>query len=275
MGNLQAVFDEYLHLLKSVHREMGESIEAFHVAIGTGAVSLSAQTALPPRKGNTKQFDKTFHCHYAVPFGNQKGTDEKSINRITNARASFNSPFWPFMLNSTSIGQEGLDFHWYCRRIVHWSLPSNPIDLEQREGRINRFKSLVVRQRVAQAYGERLAASREGDVWTELFELAKRDQRRTDLVPYWYVPYGSAQIERVVPAAPFSSETGRLGEILRILSLYRLSFGQPRQQELIENLLKRDYTDADLQEIRRALLVDLAPINYYGKSDNEDREDAA
>ena len=37
------------------------------------------------------------------------------------------------MLASTSIGQEGLDFHNYCRRIVHWNLPSNPIDLEQRE----------------------------------------------------------------------------------------------------------------------------------------------
>uniref|UniRef100_E6PTE2 Helicase domain protein n=1 Tax=mine drainage metagenome TaxID=410659 RepID=E6PTE2_9ZZZZ len=28
------------------------------------------------------------------------------------------------------------------------------IDLEQREGRINRYKSLVVRQRLAQAYGD-------------------------------------------------------------------------------------------------------------------------
>jgi len=36
---------------------------------------------------------------------------------------------------TTSIGQEGLDFHYYCRKIVHWNLPSNPVDLEQREGR--------------------------------------------------------------------------------------------------------------------------------------------
>ena len=25
-----------------------------------------------------------------------------------------------------------VNFHYYCRRIVHWNLPSNPIDIEQR-----------------------------------------------------------------------------------------------------------------------------------------------
>lgn len=261
MGNLQSVIDEYVHLLKSIHETLTESVKAFQLAIGTGAVSVTAQTQLPPPKQVSKH-DVRFHCHYAVPLGNQKGTDEKGVQRITNARAAFNSPFWPFMLNSTSIGQEGLDFHWYCRRIVHWSLPSNPIDLEQREGRINRFKSLVVRQRIAQAYGQQLGASRPADVWSELFKLAQADAGHTDLVPFWHSPLGSAQIERVVPAMPFSTELARLDEILRILALYRLSFGQPRQQELIENLLKRNFSETDLAEIRRALLVDLAPVNY-------------
>lgn len=278
MGNLQAVFDEFMHLLKSVHRDMDKSVEAFHAAIAPGAVSLTAQTALPPLKKQVKQQDLTFHCHYAVPFGNQSSAEEEGLKRITSARASFNSPFWPFMLNSTSIGQEGLDFHWYCRRVAHWSLPANPIDLEQREGRINRYKSLVVRQRVAQAYGSALTSptpSQKHDVWTRLFDLASKDARRTDLVPYWYVPHGDACLERIVPMAPFSSEIERLDEILRILSLYRLSFGQPRQQELIENLLRRNYTDADLREIRDALLVDLAPINRVLKAIDEDHANAA
>ena len=42
-----------------------------------------------------------------------------------------------------------LDFHNYCRVIMHWNLPGNPIDLEQREGRINRFKCLAIRQNVS------------------------------------------------------------------------------------------------------------------------------
>lgn len=42
--------------------------------------------------------------------------------------------------------------------IMHWNLPSNPIDLEQREGRINRFKCLAIRQNVAGQYGESVRA---------------------------------------------------------------------------------------------------------------------
>jgi hypothetical protein len=164
------------------------------------------------------------------------------------------------MLNSTSIGQEGLDFHWYCRRVVHWSLPSNPIDLEQREGRVNRYKSLVVRQRAAQRY--KGPANSRGDVWEAVFAAVKGAGTVSDLIPYWHVPEASAQIERVIPLMPFSIELARRHEILRILSLYRLSFGQPRQQELVEELLKRRYTQEDLAEIRRALLVELAPIKY-------------
>ena len=54
--------------------------------------------------------------------------------------SAFNSPFRPFLLTSTSIGQEGLDFHPWCHRLVHWNLPGNPVDLEQREGRVHRYK---------------------------------------------------------------------------------------------------------------------------------------
>lgn len=257
MGNLQAVFDEYVHLLKSAHSTHTATIDAFLVAIGVGSVTVTAQTKLPPPK-RTNKYDVRFHCHYAVPLGNQKGSDDKGVNRITNVRAAFNSPFWPFMLNSTSIGQEGLDFHWYCRRIVHWSLPSNPIDLEQREGRINRYKSLVVRQRVAQVHG----SQRSDSSWPQMFEQVKSKSTHTDLVPFWHAPEGSICIERIVPSMPFSNEVKRLDEVLRILSLYRLSFGQPRQQELLENLLRQDFSEADLVEIRRALLIDLAPVNY-------------
>src|SRR5699024_11013379 len=38
----------------------------------------------------------------------------------------FNSPFWPFVLASTSVGQEGLDFHTYSHAVVHWNLPPTP-----------------------------------------------------------------------------------------------------------------------------------------------------
>lgn len=264
MGNLQSVFDEYAHLLKCSHSDVNHAIAALKTALAVSAVTVSAQTRLPFSKA-TKHDEVRFHCHYAVALGNQKSSDEQSIHRITNVRAAFNSPFWPFMLNSTSIGQEGLDFHWYCRRVVHWSLPSNPIDLEQREGRVNRYKSLVVRQRAAELFLQKNRMPAAGDIWVGVFDVAKRSHAGTDLVPYWHVPGGSAQIERIVPSMLFSTETVRLDEILRILSLYRLAFGQPRQQELVGNLLKRNFTDSDLEEIKRALLIDLAPVSYMAQ----------
>lgn len=261
MGNFQAVVDEYAHLLKSTYGEEGKSLEAMRSALGLRAVTVAAQMRLPTA-ATTNDHEVRFHCHYAVTLGNQKSSDDKSVARITNVRAAFNSPFWPFMLNSTSIGQEGLDFHWYCRRVVHWSLPPNPIDLEQREGRVNRYKSLVVRQRAAELYQKAPRKHPSGDIWNDVFAAAVPTETHSDLVPYWHVPGGSAQIERIVPAMPFSTEVSRLDEILRILSLYRLAFGQPRQQELVENLLKRQYTESDLEEIRRTLLIDLAPVSY-------------
>ena len=80
--------------------------------------------------------------HFAVCFS--KSTDKGSGDRKENLRNAFNSPLRPFVLASTSVGQEGLDFHNYCRKIMHWNLPCNPVDLEQREGRINRYKCLSI-----------------------------------------------------------------------------------------------------------------------------------
>ena len=67
---------------------------------------------------------------------------------------AFNSPSRPFALASTSIGQEGQDFHPWCHAIVHWNLPGNPVDLEQRDGRVHRYEGHAVRRNVAARYGE-------------------------------------------------------------------------------------------------------------------------
>lgn len=83
------------------------------------------------------------------------------------------------MVATTSIGQEGLDFHNYCRVIMHWNLPSNPIDLEQREGRINRFKCLAIRQNVADKYGKADEITFKRDIWTEMFEAAKAEKQKS------------------------------------------------------------------------------------------------
>ena len=102
--------------------------------------------------------------HFAVGYYNAKIND-KAVQRTENIRRAFNSPFRPFVLATTSIGQEGLDFHNYARRIMHWNLPSNPIDLEQREGRINRYLCHAIRQNLAESKYAESGFSEDKTVW--------------------------------------------------------------------------------------------------------------
>ena len=68
---------------------------------------------------------------FALRFGHVRTDDGEHISQDA-VRAAFNSPFRPFVLTSTSIGQERLNFHPWCHRLVHWNLPGDPVDLEQR-----------------------------------------------------------------------------------------------------------------------------------------------
>ena len=189
---------------------------------------------------------------------------DAGLQRVGSVRDAFNSPFRPFVLNSTSIGQEGLDFHWYCNQIVHWNLPANPIDIEQREGRINRYKSLTVRKRLAEVYKEKCIME-TGDSWQQLFHFADNDTaqkgRSSDLVPYWHLPEGSTKIERFVPMMPLSKDVFKLDHALKILAIYRLAFGQPRQEELLDNFLKRKFTSAEIKLITEKLVINLSPMS--------------
>lgn len=50
----------------------------------------------------------------------------------------FNSPFAPFVLIASAVGQEGIDLQRFCRHVIHYDLEWNPAKLEQREGRVDR-----------------------------------------------------------------------------------------------------------------------------------------
>jgi hypothetical protein len=77
--------------------------------------------------------DLRMGSRFAVRYSNAK-TDDGDSNRMPDVRRAFNSPFWPFVLASTSVGQEGIDFHWWAHSVIHWNVPGNPVDFEQRRG---------------------------------------------------------------------------------------------------------------------------------------------
>ena len=87
--------------------------------------------------------------------------------------------FRPFVLASTSIGREGPDFHSGCHRLIHWNLPGNPVDLEQREARIHRDKKTCCPARVPAAHADHAVALRRvgDDIWKLMLKLADQAAR--------------------------------------------------------------------------------------------------
>jgi hypothetical protein len=268
-GNLQAVVDEYLHHL--VGNENPATDEALL------EMAEDVRDALALRTATLQGFDPShpdtplrFNTRFALRYGSAKGTaktDEKSVERMSDVQAAFNSPFWPMVLASTSVGQEGVDFHWWCHSLIHWNLPANPVDFEQREGRIHRFKGHAVRKNVAAAHREEALRSHVADPWAAAFAAAelRRQPGMNDLWPWWAYP-GEAKIERWIPSFPLSKDQQREDRLKRQRALYRLAFGQPRQEDLLSILDQQGYANDDGR--LDALRIDLRPPKRFNDDSN-------
>ena len=277
-GNLQAVFDEYVHLLSNgLDRNNDDRILIINnkfinsFEFRTTSYDIDTLENFKLRMHGEEYENLYLRTHFAASF--TKGREsEKDTNRKKSVRDAFNAPFRPFVLASTSIGQEGLDFHNYCRRIVHWNLPSNPIDLEQREGRINRFECLAIRQNLAKRYSNLEFVS---DVWEELFIKASEMEKGkgcSDLIPYWGLTDNQdmIKIERIVPVYPFSRDEIKYDRLIRILSLYRLTLGQARQEELLEAISsKLKISEEEIGD----LFINLSPFYREDFEWEEEAED--
>jgi Helicase conserved C-terminal domain len=241
-GNLQATLDEYLHVLvesEGLQDKVGAARAAQLAAVAAEALTIRSVPFtvddIRVTRGEARLQTQRARVHLAARFGRDP-TEEKSVQREGQLRIAFNSPFWPFVLSSTSVGQEGLDFHVYCHAVVHWNLPGNPVDLEQREGRVHRYKGHAIRRNIAAKFADAALRSSEDDPWSTMFRAAHdaRSPDKNDLVPYWvFAPDGGVKIERYVPAMPLSREQARYHRLLRTVGAYRLVIGQPRQDDLL------------------------------------------
>lgn len=270
-GNIQAMLDEYVFMLQNDYDSAYNTAEAICKVLGLRTSHLKVDNASTFTKeiikGKEFQDDvrQNLRSHYAAAFGVNTMSSTAATRSVT-VREAFNSPFRPFVLATTSIGQEGLDFHWYCRRVMHWNLPENAIDLEQREGRVNRFRGLVIRQRTADQYKKQLEFTSDNP-WDEVFEKAKENRNTTDfkcdIIPNWIFNSNNknaVSIERVVPLIQYSQDIQRYESMLHVLGLYRLTFGQPRQEELMSGL----NCNLKSEQINK-MILNLCPLKRKGK----------
>jgi hypothetical protein len=277
-GGLQAVLDEYAHVLVEHLGASGHKVEqietdvagAMRDALTLRAANVAADSVNVDDSAKTVRIGEKlrFRTRFAVRYGARAREDVGTIERQGDVQKSFNSPFWPFILCSTSVGQEGLDFHLYCHAVMHWNLPSNPVDLEQREGRVHRYKGHAVRKNVAHdhsAGATHASSGPESDSWRQVFASARsaRVADQSDLVPFWvYTTEGGAHIERHLPMIPLSRDVDRAEVLRRSLAVYRMAFGQSRQDDLVQYLqryLTAQQIDAAVAELRIDLTPDRSP----------------
>ena len=284
-GNLQAVLDEYAYMQRPVGLSIDEkrTLEYIHrsmVGQGDEPDLNNAEAVHGVRVPNPADDEKRIgsirmRTNIASAFmeAKSKKTGDAVVSR-SKLREAFNSPFRPFVLVSTSIGQEGLDFHKYCRKVCHWNLPSNPIDLEQREGRVNRYQGLSVRQSIVARYGD--ITFEKGPIWQQLFEYAEQEELRKEedsessgLLPYWGVSKGDdlVPVERYAYLYPLSRDIDRYESLIEQVYRYRMVIGQPEQEGLLLSLHDR-LEDGTLDDDDLAsLYVNLCPYvwNRQGK----------
>lgn len=269
-GNLQAVLDEYAHVLAEsiglIERRPEDAAILASAICDVLRLRTSALSAdnIYLSKGEVETIrvkQRTMRTRFALRFDNAASEDGGQQVRRDHIRSAFNSPFWPFVLATTSVGQEGLDFHWYCHSVTHWNLPANPVDLEQREGRVHRYKGHAIRKNLVKDIGREHRTFEGSDIWRSLFESARVRKKagETDLFPFWVYPLeDGARIERRILDLPLSRDAEKLINLRKSLAVYRLVFGQSRQQDFVEFLSKMippDAVDAVCQQLR----LDLSP----------------
>lgn len=258
-GGLEAVLDEHLWLRRG--RTVGAEalLRDLMTSFGVGQGSFQFDQVGAPTSAKKLRI----RCHAAVPFGGTEAVkdqnDTKGDVRADDLRTAFNSPFWPHVLLTTSVGQEGLDFHSWCSRVGHWDLCSSPLDFEQREGRVQRYAGLSIRRALAKLEGAaaiKQVIAKHESLWSRIESAAElRHADALGLAPWWVLP--GADISRYVFGLKMGRDTVRHERLREARLLYRLALGQPNAEDLI-NLLAS--SDPGRLPLLRKLTLDLSAL---------------
>lgn len=138
-------------------------------------------------------------------------------------RDAFNTPFLPFVLMTTSIGTEGLDFHLYCSRLAHYTCPHSIVELEQKNGRIDRRRSLA----------QRRWWNTPGAAFRKTYTFGEMQKRSGGLVPDWDA--GENNLHYYFFYTEFTDEHSELDKLFDEQNTYRHALGV--NKELLPELM--------------------------------------
>jgi hypothetical protein len=80
----------------------------------------------------------------------------------------------------------------------------------------------------------------------------------SELIPFWCLgKMQNFKIERIVPMYPLSQDQLRYQRLIKILSLYRMTMGQARQEELLQYIFQNFSNTESLKE----LFINLSPFS--------------
>ncbi|MCR5237972.1 MAG: DEAD/DEAH box helicase family protein [Lachnospiraceae bacterium] len=155
----------------------------------------------------------------------------------------FQTPFYPFVLAATSSIQEGVDLHNYCIEVMHWHIPASPVEFEQREGRVDRRISYLVRKRAWEKCGNCNIS------WEDIFNSV--GDGFDGLQPYWFVPTDSdfkIKIRRIIAYHNGSKEEKKYDNLINTKNYYRLSLGTGIDEKMLGKLheLLKDRDSSEL-----------------------------
>ncbi|MCR5338452.1 MAG: DEAD/DEAH box helicase family protein [Lachnospiraceae bacterium] len=230
-GNLYAMLEEWLFVLKK-DEEKTPTDQICDILRYKGS-KVYVQTK---ETTENKEEGKVGHCSFAEQLTGDvgdNGSGQKAELTLNTANA-FSSPLWPMVMFAGRGAQEGIDFHEYCLRIMHLTLPRGAVSYEQRNGRIDRFRSLLIRRRVAEFYmGYGIEAGQNyAGLMKKMFAkafLMKEDlkQDKNEIFPNWHFHIGKSRwnFEELIPMWNYTDESSLMIAYDEMLKSYRGSLG--------------------------------------------------
>lgn len=168
-----------------------------------------------------------------------KGGDHDSKKSAEN---KFKKPNGPKVMICTAAGREGINLQ-YARILFNFDLPWNPMDIEQRIGRIHRYGQ----KDAAQAYNIVLSDTIEGKVFLML------EEKLTDIAK----TLGKQNKEGVVTEDLRTQILGQLSERLKYNELYSQALSDPELKRTKEELEIALQQAKEAREVVSSLFQDL------------------